>query len=101
MKLRCGNRPILLRREGTLLQIEAGAGDRLAVSGGEVRGGIHRQARPAAVADAADGWASDPQTHLRPFRRSFVWSLGGEPVLPVLLRRGVFSNKRWCLTAHR
>ena len=46
---------------------EAGAGDRLAFSGGEVRGGVHRQAGPAAIADAADGGASDPQTHLRPF----------------------------------
>jgi len=36
--------------------------------------------------------ASDPQTHLRPFRRGAVRSLGGEPVLPVLLRRGFFSK---------
>src|SRR5215468_12101196 len=71
---------------------EAGTGDRLAFSGGEVRGGVHRQAEPAAVADAADGWASDPQTHLRPFRPGFVRSLGGEPVLPVLLRRGIFPT---------
>src|SRR5215813_2851381 len=71
---------------------EAGAGDRLAFSGGEVRGGVHRQAGPAAIADAADGGASDPQTHLRPFRRGAVRSLGGEPVLPVLLRRGIFST---------
>jgi hypothetical protein len=34
-----------------------------------------------AIADAADGGASDPQAHLRPFRRGFVRSLGGEPVL--------------------
>jgi hypothetical protein len=27
----------------------------------------------------ADGGASDPQAHLRPFRRGFVRSLGGEP----------------------
>src|SRR5262249_45451196 len=71
---------------------EAGTGDRLAFSGGEVRGGVHRQAGPAAVADAADGWASDPQTHLRPFRPGFVRSLGGEPVLPILLRRGIFPT---------
>src|SRR5215831_2287246 len=36
---------------------EAGTGDRLAFSGGEVRGGVHRQAGPAAIADAADGGA--------------------------------------------
>jgi transposase, IS5 family len=36
--------------------------------------------------------ASDPQAHLRPFRRGFVRSLGGEPVLLVLLRRGVFPT---------
>jgi hypothetical protein len=30
----------------------------------EVRGGIQRQARPAATADAADGGAGDPQTQL-------------------------------------
>src|SRR5262245_63398512 len=47
---------------------------------------------PAAVADAADGRASDPQAHLRPFRRGSVRSLGGEPVLPVLLRRGIFPT---------
>src|SRR5262249_57244549 len=41
----------------------------------------------------ADGGASDPQAHLRPFRRGFVRSLGGEPVLPVLLRRGVFPTR--------
>src|SRR5215472_8695550 len=58
---------------------EAGTGDRLAFSGGEVRGGVHRQAGPAAVADAADGWASDPQTHLRPFRPGFVRSLVENP----------------------
>src|SRR5262249_60443735 len=45
------------------------------------------------VADAADGGASDPQAHLRPFRRGLVRSLGGEPVLPVLLRRGVFPTR--------
>src|SRR5215469_13842783 len=30
--------------------------------------------------------------HLRPFRRGSVRSLGGESVLPVLLRRGVFPT---------
>src|SRR5215467_7836130 len=71
---------------------EAGADDRLAFSGGEVRGGVHRQAGPAAVADAADGGAGDPQAQLRPFRRGSVRSLGGEPVLPILLRRGIFPT---------
>src|SRR5262249_14754521 len=71
---------------------EAGAGDRLAFSAGQVRGGVHRQAGPAAIADAADGGASDPQAHLRPFRRGFVRSLGGEPVLAVILRRGGFQQ---------
>src|SRR5262249_40024119 len=80
---------------------EAATGDRVAICGGGGRGGGHRKARPAAVADAADGWASDPQTHLRPFRPGFVRSLGGEPVLPVLLRRGIFSNMRWCSTVRR
>src|SRR5262249_3082286 len=42
----------------------------------------------AAVAGAADGGAGDPQAQLRPFRRGSVRSLGGESVLPVLLRRG-------------
>src|SRR5262249_59946904 len=69
-----------------------GAGDRLGFSGADVWGGLHRQAGPAAIADAADGGASDPQAHLRPFRRGFVRSLGGEPVLPVLLRRGIFPT---------
>src|SRR5262249_36241497 len=46
----------------------------------------------AAVANAADGGASDPQAHLRPFRRGSLRSLGGESVLPVLLRRGVFPT---------
>src|SRR5262249_10300338 len=58
---------------------EAGADDRLGFSGADVWGGLHRQAGPAAVADAADGGASDPQAHLRPFRRGFVRWLGGEP----------------------
>ena len=44
---------------------------------------------PAAAADAADGGAGDPQAHLRPLRRGAVRALGGEPLLPVLLRRGV------------
>src|SRR5262245_43634602 len=35
---------------------------------------------------------SDSQAHLRPFRRGSVRSLGGESVLPVLLRRGVFPT---------
>src|SRR6516225_5075560 len=37
--------------------------------------------------------ASDPQAQLRPFRRGFVRSLGGESVLPVLLRRGIFPTR--------
>ena len=49
--------------------------------GTDVWSGLHRQAGPAAIADAADGGASDPQAHLRPFRRGYVRSLGGEPVL--------------------
>jgi putative ABC transport system substrate-binding protein len=43
---------------------EAGAGDRLAFSGREAWCGVHRQAGPAAVADAAHGGAGDPQAHL-------------------------------------
>src|SRR5262249_62253477 len=71
---------------------EAGAGDRLGFSGADVWGGLHRQAGPTAVADAADGGASDPQAHLRPFRRGSMRSLGGEPLLPVLLRRGILPT---------
>ena len=32
------------------------------------------------------------KAHLRPFRRGSVRSLGGEPLLPVLLRRGIFPT---------
>src|SRR6516164_10898803 len=46
---------------------EAGAGDRLAFSGGEVRGGVHRQAGPAAIADAADGWGERSSNTLTTF----------------------------------
>src|SRR5262249_19130495 len=72
---------------------EAGADDRLAVSGSEVWRGLHRQDGPAAVADAADGGGGDPPTHFPPFRRGFVRFLGGGPLLSVLLRRGVFPTR--------
>jgi hypothetical protein len=42
----------------------------------------------SAAADAIDGGAFDPQTHLRPVRRGAVRALGREPLLSVLLRRG-------------
>ena len=59
------------------------------VPGRTFRRGLHRRSRPAAAADAADGGAGDPQAHLRPVRRGAVRALGREPLLPVLLRRGV------------
>src|SRR5262245_21927400 len=62
------------------------------------RAGLHRQAGPAAAADAANGGADDPQAHLRPFRRGSVRSLGGGSVLPAARP---FSNMRWCLTVRR
>src|SRR5919197_5776211 len=48
--------------------------------------------RPAAVADAADGGASDPQAHLRSFRRGFMRSLGGEPVLQYFCGEEFFQH---------
>ena len=45
---------------------------------------------PAAAADPADGGAGDSQAHLQPQRRGGVRAVDREPVLPVLLRRGVF-----------
>src|ERR1035437_9519278 len=43
----------------------------------------------SAAADASDGGACHPQAHAEPLRRGAVRALGREPVLPVLLRRGV------------
>ena len=68
---------------------QARPGDRLAVSRGSVRRGLFRQGRPSAAADAADGGALDPQAHARSLRRGSVRPLGREPLLPVVLRRGV------------
>jgi len=69
---------------------EAGADDRLGISGREIRRGLQGWRRPAAVADAADGGARHSQTHLQPQRRGGVREVGREPLLPILLRRGVF-----------
>src|SRR6266436_2279166 len=68
---------------------EAGADDRLAISGGEIRRRLQGWPRPAAIADAADGGTCDPQAHLQPQRRGRMRTLDREPVLPVLLRGGV------------
>jgi hypothetical protein len=46
-----------------------------------------RTSGPAAAADAADGRTCHPQAHLGPLRRGAVRALGGEPLLPILLRR--------------
>src|SRR5262249_39052952 len=72
---------------------EAGADDRVAVFWSEGRRGLHRQTGPAAGADAADGGAIGPPTHLRTFPRGFFRSPGGETLLPRLLRRGGFSTR--------
>ena len=69
---------------------EARSGDRLALSGGAVRRGLFGQGRTPAAADAADGGAFDPQAHARSLRRGSVRALGREPLLPAVLRRGVF-----------
>ena len=66
---------------------EAGADDRLGISGREIRRGLQGWRRPAAVADAADGGARHSQTHLQPQRRGGVREVGREPLLPILLRR--------------
>src|SRR6266481_1484159 len=71
---------------------EAGADDRLAVSGREIRRGLPGWPWPAAVADAADGGTCDPQAHLQPQRRGRMRTLDREPVLPVLLRGGVLPT---------
>ena len=47
-------------------------GDQLAVPGGAVWRGLYRWRRPAAVADAIDGGACDPQAHVQPQRRGGV-----------------------------
>src|SRR5215207_2240088 len=65
---------------------EAGADDRLVIPRAAVWRGVRGQARPATTADATDGGAFHPQAHLRPLRRGAVRALGGEPLLPVLLR---------------
>src|SRR5258708_38214789 len=70
----------------------AGAGDRLGFSGADVWGGLHRQAGPAAVADAADGGAGDPQAHLRPFRRGSVRSMVENPYFQYFWREAVFQH---------
>src|SRR5207253_2144111 len=69
---------------------EAYADDRLVVPGAAVRGSLRGQAGAAAVADPPDGRTGDPQAHLRPLRRGAVRALGGEPLLPAVLWRGVF-----------
>ena len=66
-----------------------GRDDRLAVSGGAVRGGLFGQAGPSAAADKAHGGAFDPQAHAQSVRRGSLRALGREPVFPALLRRGV------------
>jgi hypothetical protein len=59
--------------------------DRLALSRGAVRRGLHGQAGPAAAADAADGGPVDPQAHARPVRRGALRTLPREPILSALL----------------
>src|SRR4026207_2470865 len=54
-----GQPPLPTRRVGG-----GGREERWALSGAAVRGGLPRKAGPAAVADAADGGAGDPQAHL-------------------------------------
>lgn len=41
---------------------------------------------PAWAADAAGGGALHPETHAQPVGRGAVRALGGEPLLPVILR---------------
>ena len=55
--------------------------------------GVPRRPGATAVGDTADGGASDPQAHARPFGRGAVCTLAGEPLLPVLLRRGEFPTQ--------
>src|SRR5260370_1357932 len=75
-----------------LLARADGAGDRLGFSGADVWGGLHRQAGPAAVADAADGGAGDPQAHLRPFRRGSVRSLVENPYFQYFCGEAFFQH---------
>src|SRR5262249_56267239 len=55
-------------------------------------GGRERKGRAGGVGEGGDGGTGDPQAQLRPFRRGSVRSLGGEPILPILLRRRVFPT---------
>src|SRR5262245_15141587 len=68
---------------------EARALDRLAVLGRTVWSGLFGGPWPAAVADASDGGLGDLEAHAQSLRRGAVRALGGEPVLPIFLRRGV------------
>jgi hypothetical protein len=72
-------------------------GDRFALSGGEVRGGVHRKlGQPPLPTRLMAGLAILKRTYDLSVR-----SLGGETLLPAFLRRGIFPNIRWCLTDHR
>src|SRR5277367_2133200 len=66
---------------------EAGAGDRLAISGREVRHRLQGWRGSTAVADATHGGACDPQTYLQPQRRGRVRAVDRESILPVLRKR--------------
>jgi len=67
-------------------------GDRLVVPGTALRGRLRGRPRPAAAGDPPDGGAVHPQAPARPLRRGAVRALGREPLLSVLLRRGVFPT---------
>ena len=64
-------------------------GHRLGGAGGAFRRNLRGRPRHAALADAADGGARDLEAHVRPVGRGALRALGGEPLLPIFLRRGI------------
>src|SRR6266446_1005738 len=68
---------------------EAGAFDRLAVFGRAVRRGLHGRPRSAAAGYPSDGGIGDFKTHAQSLGRGSLRALGGEPLLPIFLRRGI------------